>query len=566
MDVILRAEQQATDLILKAAREAFPEHTELPAFSVEKPANAAFGDLSVNAAMVWARSLSAAPRVIAQQIIDKSVLTDTYFDTITVAGAGFINFTYSPEFYRDVLKAALTEGADYGRSERMKGQKMMVEFVSANPTGPMHMGNARGGAVGDVLAELLDRCGADVTREFYVNDSGNQIERFGLSLEARYLQHFGVDAPVPEDGYHGDDIKERAEEYIALHGDDVLNVEPQARIDALVGYALEKNIDIIQKTLGGYRIDYDVWFRESSLYRDKITDKVISILTEKGLTYEKDGALWYAASVHSPEDCPEDKKLKDEVLIRTNGNCTYFAADAAYHYNKFALRGFDKVINVWGADHHGHIARLKYILDDLGVNGSENLEIVLIQLVRLMQDGKPVKMSKRTGKAISLADLLDETSVDAARFFFNMKTPATGMDFDLDLAIEQSAQNPIFYVQSAHARICSLIATLAEDGYTLNEGEIPSADKLVSPEEKALLSLIAELPSAIYDGAESRDPSGMTHYATTLASAFHSFYNAHRIRSGEKELILPRLALVTAVRRVLANVLEMLKVEAPEKM
>ena len=566
MNAISKAESQAVRLIKAAALSAFPEAGKLPEFSVEKPANPAFGDLSVNAAMVWARTLHASPRDIAAKLIEKSDLSDTYFDTISVAGAGFINFTYSSAFFRDVLAAALSEGRDYGRTDALKGQKIMVEFVSANPTGPMHIGNARGGAAGDVLAEILSRCGTDVTREFYVNDSGNQIERFGLSLEARYLQHFGLDAPVPEDGYHGEDIKQRAEEYISLRGDDVLEAEPQQRRDALVAYALEKNIDQIRETLHGYRIDYDVWFRESSLYRDKITDKVISILTEKGLTYEKDGALWYAASRHSPEDCPEDKRLKDEVLIRTNGNCTYFAADAAYHYNKFALRGFDKVINVWGADHHGHIARLKYILDDLGLNGSERLEIVLIQLVRLMQDGQPVKMSKRTGKAISLSDLLEETSVDAARFFFNMKTPATGMDFDLDLAIEQSAQNPIFYVQYAHARICSLLATLNGDGYALKEGEIPSADGLTSPEERALLMLLAEFPSTLIDGAESRDPSGLTHYATLLASAFHSFYNAHRIRSGEKELILPRLALVTAVRQVLANALDILKVDAPEKM
>ncbi len=565
MDVISKAELQAINIIKIAAAKAFPEAGELPAFAVEKPANPTFGDLSVNAAMVWARSLSTAPRAIAQKLLDEADLSGTYFATVTVAGAGFINFTYSSAFYRDVLAAVLDEKSAYGCSERMKGKKMMVEFVSANPTGPMHIGNARGGAAGDVLAELLSRCGADVTREFYVNDSGNQIERFGLSLEARYLQQFGQDTPVPEDGYHGSDITERAQEYIELNGDKLVAASPEERREALVAYALERNIEQIKETLAGYRIDYDVWFRESSLYRDKVTDEVIRILTEKGLTYEKDGALWYAASVHSPEDCPEDKKLKDEVLIRTNGNCTYFAADAAYHYNKFALRGFDTVINVWGADHHGHIARLKYILDDLGVNGSERLEIVLIQLVRLMQDGKPVKMSKRTGKAISLSDLLEETSVDAARFFFNMKTPASGMDFDLDLAIEQSAQNPIFYVQYAHARICSLIATLEADGFTLGN-EVPDASGLTSAEEKALLTMLAAFPKQIFDGAESRDPSTVTHYATQLASAFHSFYNAHRIRSGEKELILPRLALVTAVRQVLANTLDLLKVDAPEKM
>lgn len=565
MNVKLKAEQQAIELINKAAATAFPGK-ELPGFAVEKPANAAFGDLSVNAAMVWARSLSMPPREIAQKLIEQSVLSDTYFATITVAGAGFINLTYSPAFFKDALVAAVTEGKEYGNSDRMAGQKIMVEFVSANPTGPMHIGNARGGATGDVLAELLGRCGADVTREFYVNDSGNQIERFALSLEARYLQHFGQDIQVPEDGYQGADITQRAEEYIAQYGDKLVSVSADERREELAAFALELNIDDIRETLAGYRINYDVWFRESTLYRDKITNKVIDILTEKGLTYEKDGALWYSASVHSPEDCPEDKKLKDEVLIRTNGNCTYFAADAAYHYGKYALRGFDRVINVWGADHHGHIARLKYILDDLGLNGSERLEVVLIQLVRLMQDGVPVKMSKRTGKAISLKDLLEETSVDAARFFFNMKSPASSMDFDLDLAIEQSAQNPIFYVQYAHARICSLLATLESDGYTLSDNLSQGVELLTSPEEKKLLSLIADFPNVIYDGAESRDPSGITHFATELASAFHTFYNAHRIRSGEKELILPRLTLVTAVRQVLYNTLEILKVEAPEKM
>ena len=566
--MILRAEEEATKIITDAAHAAFID-ANLPAFVIERPSNPSFGDFSANAAMVWAKTLHQAPLKIAEEIAAKAVLSDSYFDSIEVAGAGFINFRVAPSFYCDLLAAVFGEGERYGSSRRMAGEKIMVEYVSANPTGPMHMGNARGAAVGDCIAELLSFSGADVTREFYVNDSGNQIERFALSLEARYLQHFGRDCPVPSDGYQGADITERAAEYASVYGDSLLYTDEETRRQKLVEFSLVRNINDIKSTLEKYRIFYDVWFYESSLYRDKLVEKVIAMLDEKGLTYTADGAKWLRRSeaVEQNTDSEyKDEETKDEVLVRSNGNYTYYAADIAYHYNKFALRSFDRVINVWGADHHGHVARLKEALDDLGLDGSNRLDIVLMQLVRLVREGQPVKMSKRTGKAISLVDLLEETSIDAARFFFNMKSPSSGMDFDLDLAVEQSSQNPVFYVQYAHARICSLVATLKDDGYLSENCPKDAAALLTRPEELSLLRFIALFPKTVYDAAYECDPSNITHYATELAGAFHSFYNACRIRGGEEKLVLPRLALADAVRHVLSNALGLLKVEAPVKM
>jgi len=430
--------------------------------------------------------------------------------------------------------------------------------VSANPTGPMHMGNARGGALGDCLASVLDAAGYDVWREFYVNDAGNQIEKFGLSLDVRYQQHFrGEDAvELPEDAYHGDDIREHAENFAAIYGDKYLDAPEAERRAALVQYALPLNIEKMHRDLEKYRIVYDEWFRESVLHNDGELKATIDLLTEKGMTYEKDGALWYKASEHGGE--------KDEVLVRANGNPTYFAADIAYHRNKFA-RGFDTCIDVWGADHHGHVARMKGAMDAVGLDGSR-LHVVLLQLVRLMQNGEVVRMSKRSGKAIQLADLLDEVPVDAARFFFNLREAGSQMDFDLGLAVEQSSSNPVYYVQYAHARICSIFKNLQADGVTPRACTAQELARLTEPAEKELIRHIAAYTGEIIEAARDYDPARITRYCMDLAGLFHKFYNSCRVKGEEEPLMQARLALCEATRTTLRNALSMLKIAAPETM
>jgi arginyl-tRNA synthetase len=450
----------------------------------------------------------------------------------------------------------------------------MVEFVSANPTGPMHMGNARGGALGDCMAAVLDAAGFEVWREFYINDAGNQIEKFGLSLDVRYQQLYrGEEAvPMPEDAYHGDDIREHAKKFAAIHGEAWLDKPEDERRRALIEYALPLNIEKMKSDMAKYRIVYDRWFTESTLHQNGELAETIALLTERGLTYEKDGALWYRAGEygekyqakkHTNRDGVEEG-IKDEVLVRANGNPTYFAADIAYHRNKFA-RGFDTCIDVWGADHHGHVARMKGAMDAVGLDG-EKLQVTLMQLVRLMRDGEVVRMSKRSGKAIQLADLLDEVPVDAARFFFNLREANTQMDFDLGLAIEQSSSNPVYYVQYAHARLCSIFRTLAEDGVSLTDTTQATLSLLAAPEERELIRHLANYEAEIVACAKEQDPAGMTRYALDLATLFHKFYNACRVRGVEAELQQARLGLCAATRTVLKNVLTLLKIDAPEAM
>ena len=530
----------------------------IPAFGIEVPADRAHGDLAANVAMVSARALHRAPRQIAEAILAHLSLTGTYLERAEVAGPGFLNFFLSPSFYAAVVAEVLEAGAQYGRSDFGGGKKVMVEFVSANPTGPMHMGNARGGALGDCLASVLDAAGYDVWREFYVNDAGNQIEKFGLSLDVRYQQHFrGEDAvELPEDAYHGDDIREHAENFAAIYGDKYLDAPEAERRAALVQYALPLNIEKMHRDLEKYRIVYDEWFRESVLHNDGELKATIDLLTEKGMTYEKDGALWYKASEHGGE--------KDEVLVRANGNPTYFAADIAYHRNKFA-RGFDTCIDVWGADHHGHVARMKGAMDAVGLDGSR-LHVVLLQLVRLMQNGEVVRMSKRSGKAIQLADLLDEVPVDAARFFFNLREAGSQMDFDLGLAVEQSSSNPVYYVQYAHARICSIFKNLQADGVTPRACTAQELARLTEPAEKELIRHIAAYTGEIIEAARDYDPARITRYCMDLAGLFHKFYNSCRVKGEEEPLMQARLALCEATRTTLRNALSMLKITAPETM
>ncbi|MCI8554801.1 MAG: arginine--tRNA ligase [Clostridiales bacterium] len=556
------AEEQLRQAVHAAAERAMaagelPE-AELPPLTVEIPGDRSHGDLATNAAMSSARALRLPPRRIAEVILAHLQLENTCLERAEVAGPGFLNFFLSPAFYASVVRETLEQGTAYGRSDFGGGKRVMVEFVSANPTGPMHMGNARGGALGDCLAAVLDAAGYDVWREFYINDAGNQIEKFGLSLDIRYQQHFlGAQAPeLPEDAYHGDDIRAHAEGYAALHGDGLLKTSEEERRRTLVAYALPLNIEKMKRDLEKYRIVYDEWFHESRLHDSGEVNEVIRLLSDKGLTYEKDGALWYKASENGGE--------KDEVLVRANGNPTYFAADIAYHRNKFR-RGFDTCIDVWGADHHGHVARMKGAMDAIGLDG-EKLCVVLIQLVRLMRDGEVVRMSKRSGKAIQLADLLDEVPVDAARFFFNMREANTRMDFDLGLAVEQSASNPVYYVQYAHARICSIFKKLAGEGVvprSCSDGELR---RLSAPEEKELIRHLAGYPGEIISAAKAYDPARIPRYCTELATLFHKFYNACRVKGADEALTQARLSLCAATRHVLKNALTLLKIDAPEAM
>ena len=558
-----------------AAQGKLPGDVQVRA-NVEIPKDPANGDYTTTFALAAAKAMKRSPREIAAVLAESMDLAGSYFDSVEIAGAGFLNFRLGRKWYADTLSAVESEGAAYGRSDTLKGRKIMVEFVSANPTGPMHMGNARGGVLGDTLASVLQAAGADVWREFYVNDAGNQIEKFASSLEARYLQIIlGEEAvPFPEDGYHGDDIKELARAFYEQYGEQYKDADVKSRHEALAKFGLERNIPKMKSDLQRYKIEYDQWFFESSLHDSGYVADTVDKLTALGWTYEKEGALWLATSRILEETYRKAGKsekdiakldLKDDVLRRANGFYTYFAADIAYHRNKFEVRGFDKVINIWGADHHGHVARLKGAMDALGLDGTNRLDIVLMQLVKLLRDGEVVRMSKRTGKAISLSDLLDEVSVDAARWFFNAK-PDTQMDFDLGLAVREDSENPIYYVEYAHARICSLLRTLEGEGYAVPAMAEVDISLLSGETEQALIKQIALFCEALRLAARDYDPSHINRYLVELAGCFHRFYTACRIKGEERSVLQARLKLADAARSVLKNGLALLGVDAPEKM
>lgn len=563
MTILETTEKTLCELIagaLTACREAGELQFEtVPDIVLEEPREKEHGDYSTNIAMLMAKQCRQAPRSIADKLVAHIAAEGTIVRTVEVAGAGFINFRLDNSYIQAVLADVDAQGADYGRTDGGAGKKVMVEFVSANPTGPMHMGNARGGALGDCLASVLEWTGHDVTREFYINDAGNQIEKFGMSLEARYIQELkGEDAvEFPEDGYQGEDIRVHVRNYIAQHGDSLLALASEQRKQALVEYALVKNIDALKADLDKYRIHYDVWFKESTLHKNGEARAVVDELTRKGYTYEKEGAVWFRATQFGEE--------KDEVLVRANGFLTYYAVDIAYHKNKFVDRGFDTVINVWGADHHGHVTRLKAAMEALGID-SGRLEIILMQLVRLMRGGEVARMSKRTGKSITLSDLLEETSVDAARFYFNLRQANSHFDFDLELAVQQSNENPVFYVQYAHARICSIVRLLAEDGVAVQPISEVDVSRLNEPQELELLKLLARFPEEIRLAAHTREPSRITRYAMDLAGGFHAFYNACRVNVEDSELRAARLKLAQATGQVIRNALTILSIDAPEHM
>ena len=580
MNMIQNAKDQVLDLTVsayqKAAAEGLLPQDAAVTPSVEIPKDTANGDYTTTFCLAAAKALKKNPRQVAQILMDHMDLSGSYFTSVEMAGPGFLNFRLGNKWFRDTVACVEQEGAAYGCNDALKGQKIMVEFVSANPTGPMHMGNARGGVLGDTLASVLQKSGADVWREFYVNDAGNQIEKFAKSLEARYLQIIkGEDAvEFPEDGYHGDDIRELARAFYDREGEKYLDCDQKTRHDALARFGLDNNIPKMQRDLARYGITYDQWFFESSLHESGYVADSVQALTDLGYTYEKDGALWLNTSRILAENLKKAGKsdadieklgLKDDVLRRANGFYTYFAADIAYHRNKFAVRGFDKVINVWGADHHGHVARLKGAMDALGLDGEHRLDIVLMQLVKLVRDGQVVRMSKRTGKAISLTDLLDEIPVDACRYFFNAK-PETQMEFDLGLAVREDSENPVYYVQYAYARICTLLKALAAEGHTVPAAADADLSVLTADEEKALIKQLAQYPAVVYLAARDYDPSFINRYLVELAAAFHKFYNACRIKGEAENVLLARLKLADTARAVLKNGMTLIGCSAPEKM
>lgn len=526
-------------------------------FKIEIPADKSHGDFATNAAMVCAKPFRMAPRAIAEKILGELVLEGTYFDRAEIAGPGFINFFLSPRWFAQVVNTVLEETGTYGRTDTGEGKRVLVEFVSANPTGPMHVGNARGGAIGDCLASLLDWAGYRVEREFYINDAGNQIEKFATSLEVRYLQLYRDGVELPEDAYQGMDIVEHAKAFAAENGDRYVDADAKTRRDALVAYALPKNIEGLKRDLGKYRIQYDTWFRESTLHADGSVMEIVRKLRDSGYTYEQDGATWFKATEFGAD--------KDFVLVRSNGIPTYVVPDIAYHYNKLVTRGFDKAIDVLGADHHGYVPRLKAALTALGVDASK-LDVVLMQMVFVMRNGQVAKLSKRSGKAITLVTLLEEIPIDAARFFFNLREANSHFEFDLDLAVEKSSQNPVYYVQYAHARICSLLRNLAEEGIRPAELTGERMQQFTQPQEIELIRYIAMLPQEIDTAAKHYDPSRITKYTVELATLFHKFYDACTVKNAEPQLREARLALCAATRQALANALTMLKITCPEKM
>ena len=582
MSNLIQAAKDQVHALTQAAYEKAAAEQLLPAgaqvkATVEIPKDVSHGDYASSFAMAGAKALRMPPRTLAQIIVERLDLSGSYFDKVEIAGPGFLNFTLGSKWYGQVLRDIQAEGGAYGSLQEGEGRRVLVEFVSANPTGPMHIGNARGGVLGDALASVLERAGYRVWREFYVNDAGNQIHKFAVSIEARYLQlvRGEENVPFPEDGYHGEDIRELAQAFLDREGSGWKDRPEEERRAAMAQFGLSANIPKMKNDLRRYKIEYDQWFLESTLHDSGYVEETVGLLKDRGWTYEKDGALWldttqllkakYLREGKTQEQV-DKLELKDDVLQRANGFYTYFAADIAYHRDKLERRGFDLAVNIWGADHHGHVARLQAALDGLGLDGSHRLVIVLMQLVNLLQDGQPVRMSKRSGKAIALRDLLDEVSVDAARFFFNSRSATSPVDFDLDLAVREDSENPVYYVQYAHARICSLISRLAEEGAQVPSAKAVDAAVFTTAEERALIKTLSQLPDTIRLAAQNYDPSHINRYLLALAGDFHRFYKACHIKVEQTSILSARLKLADAVRSVIATGLRLIGVAAPEKM
>lgn len=528
---------------------------QVPQAVLELPKDKTHGDYSTNMAMQLTKIAKKAPKMIAEAIIENFDLSKASIEKIEIAGPGFINFYMNNSYLTELVPVILKADEAYGESDYGKGEKIQVEFVSANPTGDLHLGHARGAAVGDTLCNVLSKAGYDVSREYYINDAGNQINNLAISIEARYFQALGLDKEMPEDGYRGEDIigigKTLAKEY----GDKYVNVDEKERYDFFREYGLKCEMEKLKTDLENFRVGFDVWFSETSLYQNGKIDEALSVLKERGHVYEEDGATWFRST-----ELGDDK---DRVLIKKDGSYTYLTPDIAYHRNKLE-RGFDTLINIWGADHHGYIPRMKAAIEALGYN-REQLEVEIIQLVHLFKDGEKMKMSKRTGKAVTMRDLVEMVGLDATRYFFAMRSADTHMDFDLDLAVSKSNDNPVYYSQYAHARISSILRQGVEQGISY-EG-ITDFSALSTEKEFELLKKLGEFPQAIAEAAEKRMPHRMTNYIFDLASTFHSFYNADKVLDSEKmDRSKARLALVKSVQITLRNALALIGVSAPEKM
>ncbi|WP_210364379.1 arginine--tRNA ligase [Bacillus sp. REN3] len=550
--VQLKLKEEIKQAILKAE---LAEEAEIPDVILETPKEKAHGDYSTNMAMQLARIAKKAPRQIAEQLIRNFDKTKASIEKMEIAGPGFINFYMDNSYLTDLIPSILEAGEKYGESKVGNGQKIQVEFVSANPTGDLHLGHARGAAVGDSLCNVLAKAGYDVSREYYINDAGNQINNLALSVEARYFQALGIDKPMPEDGYHGADIIGIGQKLADEFGDKFVHVPDEERFDTFRQYGLEYEMEKLKQDLENFRVTFDVWYSETSLYKNGKIDVALDRLRENGHIYEQDGATWFRST-----ELGDDK---DRVLIKQDGTYTYLTPDIAYHKDKLE-RGFEKLINIWGADHHGYIPRMKAAIEALGYD-RDTLEVEIIQLVHLYKNGEKMKMSKRTGKAVTMRDLIDEVGLDGVRYFFAMRSSDTHMDFDLDLAVSQSNENPVYYAQYAHARISSILRQAAEQGLVFDEG----ADfKLIQSEKEIdLLKKLGEFPLAVAEAAQKRMPHRITHYIFELASVFHSFYNAEKVLDMDnKERTAARLSLIKTVQITLKNALALIGVSAPEKM
>ncbi|MCM3760030.1 arginine--tRNA ligase [Alkalihalobacillus oceani] len=556
MNSVEQIKQRLKEEIVKAVIEAgLATEEQIPEVILESPKEKAHGDYASNMAMQLTRIAKKAPRAIAEELIEKLNYQAAAIEKVEIAGPGFINFFMDNRYLREVVPAVLKAGDTYGQTNVGNGSRIQVEFVSANPTGTLHLGHARGAAVGDALCNILTKAGYDVEREYYINDAGNQIDNLTLSLEARYYQALGMEKEMPEDGYRGQDIidfgKQLAEEY----GDKFVHVSEEERHAFLRQYGLEKELDKIKQDLREYRVEFDNWFSETSLYESGKVEEALEVLKQKGKTYEQDGATWFKTTEYGDD--------KDRVLIKNDGSYTYLTPDIAYHQDKMK-RGFDKLINIWGADHHGYIARMKAAIQALGYQ-AEQLEVQIIQMVSLYQGGEKVKMSKRTGKAVTLRDLMEEVGIDATRYFFAMRSADTQLDFDMDLAVSTSNENPVYYVQYAHARVCSMLRQGAEAGFAFDE----ETDLSVLNSEKAydLLKAIGDFPLVVAEAAEKQIPHRITNYVHELASTLHSFYNAERVIDADNAAATSaRLALMKATQVTIKNALTLVGVSAPEKM
>ncbi|MDQ0257394.1 arginyl-tRNA synthetase [Evansella vedderi] len=548
-------EQLKSEIIAAVLKAGLAAEEELPNVVIESPKEKEHGDYATNMAMQLARVARKAPRAIADEIVANFDRAAASVDKLEIAGPGFINFFMKQDYLSDVVATVLEQGDAYGNTEFGGGKRIQVEFVSANPTGTLHLGHARGAAVGDSLCNILEKAGYEVAREYYINDAGNQIENLARSIDARYFQELGEDVAMPEDGYHGQDIIDFAKEIVDTYGDRFKEGSEEERLAFFREYGLKRELDKLQEDLADFRVTFDNWYSETSLYTSGKVQAVLDELKDRGETYEEGGALWFRSTVYGDD--------KDRVLVKSDGSYTYLTPDISYHKDKFA-RGFEELINIWGADHHGYIPRMKAAIQALGYS-ADQLSVQIIQMVNLFEDGEKVKMSKRTGKAVTMRDLMEEVGIDATRYFFAMRAADTHLDFDMSLAKSQSTENPVYYVQYAHARICSMLRQALEAGYEVDRGA--DFGLLVSEKELDLMKKLGEYPEAVTDAAKKRAPHRMANYVYDLAQALHSFYNAEKVINEEDAaLTKARLGLMEAVRNTISNALKLVGVEAPEKM